>query len=484
VQGALRSQERARRRRSALLVRSRQFETALAVFAKEAAVHLQADLDAGAEIPFDLTARSTRGARGRGPQLYCYQALTAAFVRERWAPLRRLPSYGTAVALLETFESLDRYLLSREAPLGRGERQPRRRAGGPRADAALRALTEDVFAEQSAFEVREERLRAALERLDCAAGSNQAEVMLLATLHGLTIASPELALAPGLTIAQPEALRGVPEEALAPALEDGGEEAGRLLVAFAVEDSDVVGALARGRAVLAELLRALRLFGDGRVTLGRLAWVRVGDGGWSARALGWGGRPHGMLVVSAAQEDELRAFCNLVSRRAPSEGELAWVLRRFELGCERASEHEALSDHLLALGALLVPEARSGESQQPDVRDADIRDADIRDGMLLAERLAALCALPPDRAALVRRVAQALELERAVIAGAAVEHAAGDALVRELANHLRALLRDVICGHLEPDLAALADELLEHEESAEEMLGDAGETGEILNVPV
>jgi hypothetical protein len=216
--------------------------------------------------------------------------------------------------------------------------------------------------------------------------------------------------------------------------------------------------------VLAELLRALRLFGDGRVTLGRLAWLRVGDGGWSARALGCGGRPHGMLVVSAAQEDELRAFCSLVSRRAPREGELAWALGRFELGCERASEHEALSDHLLALSTLLVPEGRSEK--------------------LLAERLAALCALPAERCALTRRVGQALDLERAVIAGTAVEHAGGDALVRELANHLRALLRDVICGHLEPDLAALADELLEREESAEEMLGDEMQTGEIVNVPV
>jgi hypothetical protein len=35
-----------------------------------------------------------------------------------------------------------------------------------------------------------------------------------------------------------------------------------------------------------------------------------------------------------------------------------------------------------------------------------------------------------------------------------------DALVDELAEHLRALLRDVICGHLDPDLRSVADELL------------------------
>jgi hypothetical protein len=461
-------------------VRSRQLETALAVFAKEAAGRLQEDLDGGAEVPFELAARSARGGRGRGTPLYCYQPLTEAFVRERWAPLKRLPSHRTAVALLEGFEGLDRYLLScegpsRDGPLGLGRvREPGRRVGGPRADAALRALLEDVFAGQSDFEVHEERLHAALERLDCAAHSSPEEVTLLATLHGLAIGSPELALAPGLTIAQPDELGGVPDGALAPALEDGREGTGHLLVAFGAEDSDVLGALARGHEVLAELLRALRLFGDGRVTLGRLAWARVGGGGWGARVLGWGGRPHGMLVVSAEQEDELRAFCNLVSRRAPREGELAWALARFEMGCERATEHEALSDYLLALRALLEPEGSAGG--------------------LLGGRLAALCAIPAEHAALARRVAQALALERAAIAGTAPVSAGGDALVRELANHLRALLRDVICGHLEPDLVKLADELLAPREqstdelwdpperSAEEVLGDSGETGEIVDV--
>ena len=35
------------------------------------------------------------------------------------------------------------------------------------------------------------------------------------------------------------------------------------------------------------------------------------------------------------------------------------------------------------------------------------------------------------------------------------------ALVDELARHLRALLRDVVCGHLDDDLVAVADALLD-----------------------
>jgi hypothetical protein len=32
--------------------------------------------------------------------------------------------------------------------------------------------------------------------------------------------------------------------------------------------------------------------------------------------------------------------------------------------------------------------------------------------------------------------------------------------VEELAEHLRAILRDALCGHLDADLCAVADELL------------------------
>ncbi len=258
----------------------------------------------------------------------------------------------------------------------------------------------------------------------------------MATLHGLTVTSPELALTRGLTIAQPNALDGLPPGALAG--EVGSD--GHLVVVLAAEDDEPREALAHGREVLRDLLRALRLFGDGRVTLGALAWARVGNSAWSPLALGAGGRPHGMLVVTAEQEDELRAFCNLVSRRAPDGNELAWALRRFELGCERTSPYEALSDHLLALRALLEPEGPASG--------------------LLAGRLAALCATPERRLELTARTVEAIALERAVVAGSAVEHAAAEALAADLADHLRALLRDVICGHLDPDLIALADELL------------------------
>jgi hypothetical protein len=110
------------------------------------------------------------------------------------------------------------------------------------------------------------------------------------------------------------------------------------------------------------------------------------------------------------------------------------------MGCERLPPFEALTDYLLALRALLEPEGpQSGR---------------------LAQRLAVICAKPEDRAALAERTAHAISLERTVIAGLAPPEPNVDGLVDELAEHLRALLRDVLCGHLDADLRAVADGLL------------------------
>jgi hypothetical protein len=51
-------------------------------------------------------------------------------------------------------------------------------------------------------------------------------------------------------------------------------------------------------------------------------------------------------------------------------------------------------------------------------------------------------------------------LERAVVAGLAPATRAVDALVEEVGEHLRAVLRDVLCGHLSADVRGVADDLL------------------------
>ena len=118
------------------------------------------------------------------------------------------------------------------------------------------------------------------------------------------------------------------------------------------------------------------------------------------------------------------------------------MLRELRERAGRAGTAQALADHLLALRALLEPEGAQSS--------------------VLGRRLAALCAVPAERDALAARVEHAAALERSVVAGAAPGEPLGR-LAAELSGHLRALLRDVLCGHLEADLRGLADALLAHD---------------------
>lgn len=433
-------------------MQSRPLQDALGDFAQEVGSALQAQLEAGAEIPFEL---ASGGARRRGrPGLQLYSPMSSAFVAEHWAQLCRLPSHAQALRALQDFRGLDRYLATLE--LGSGMRSP---SGGGPAGRALQAFVQEVFDEQSDFVLREGRLQGALMRLTAAAAAavEPGSLTIVASLHGLAILSEQVQLAGRLTIARPQALSGVPEQVrwpLWPQREDADAE--HLLVLLDVPEQERVDrTLAYGKELLRELLHALRLYGDGRIALGPLAWASAGDGPFAPLALGLGGHPQGVLVVSVEQEDELRAFCSLLARRMPREGSLAFALRRFELGCERLSELEGLSDNLLALQALLEPE-RMGHG-------------------LLAMRTAALCAPAENRQHLAARVLRAIELERDLVRGEAVQSAAAVELAREIAGHLKALLRDAICGHLAPDLVALADEVALEGQEAPPHPGPEGE---------
>ena len=185
-----------------------------------------------------------------------------------------------------------------------------------------------------------------------------------------------------------------------------------------------------------ELVTALRLWGPGFVSLGAPGWMRHDDGRWQPLALGTGapaaiGPSH---LLAHAEEEAFREFFAALAEAPPAPRRVAWALRRFELGCERARDDEALSDYLLALRALL-------------------------DGEGLALRLAALCAEEGRRKEVQRRVEAAVVLEREVMDGAPGVDLAGP-LVAEVESHLRALLRDLLCGYLDTDLRAIADDIL------------------------
>jgi hypothetical protein len=406
-------------------MRNRQLHAALAAFAEEAAWQLHSVTADGADVPFEVVASGRRDS-----PLYCYRPLTGDFIAERVALLGGLPSFATALGALSVCGGLDGYLEQRGQPVPRGQRE--------RAEAALRTFLGRVFEDSSDFSLSGERVQRAFAELEAALYHGRSETVVIVPLLGLEIASAEVPLGDGLALVRGDSF---PEDAPAEALWAPGAPQAHLLAVLRWEAAPGdPSPVAHARIRLRRLLTGLRLFEAGGFHFGPLAWVRTGAGAWQPFALGAiGHRTAEPLVVAPEQEDELRAFCSLVSRRTPRHGELAWALRRFEMGCERSVPAEALSDHLLGLRALLEPEGPSSGR--------------------LAGRVAALCATEDDRADLAERTAGTAEMERSVIAGLAVDPAI-DARVAELAAHLRALLRDVLCGHLDPDLRALADEIL------------------------
>jgi hypothetical protein len=407
-------------------MRNRQLHGAVAAFAEEAAWQLAAETADGAEVPFEIV----RGGRRDSP-LYCYRPLTADFIEQRVGLLARLESFLPAVHALSGLSGLDRYLDAR------GER------GYPvesrsRAEFALRVFLSHVFEESTDFALSDERLDRAYGELEEALYEGRTDTVVIAPLLGLEVASDAVALADGLTLVRGDAF---PEDAPADALWAPGADRAHLLAVLRWEAAAGDAApVAHARVRLRRLLTALRLYDTTPVAYGPLAWTRTGGSPWQPFALGaLGRRGDRALIVGPDQEDELRAFCSLIARRTPRAGELSWALRRYEMASERAIPAEALTDVLLALRALLEPEGPTSGR--------------------LPGRLAALCALPDDRAALTARVAQTVALERAVVAGLSVDPEL-DALAGELADHLRALLRDVLCGHLDSDLTAVADEII------------------------
>jgi hypothetical protein len=413
-------------------MRNRQLHAALAAFAEEAASRLASDAAGGAEVPFEVV--ELPGGRRDAP-LYCYRPLTASFIEERRSILGRLASYVPAVHALAACGGLDAYLVARgEAKL---PAHPRARA-----EEALRHFLARVFEDTTDFELGPERLARAYDELESLVMDGRALTEVVAPLMGLALMSDEIALGEGLTLVRADACDEVPDEALRAAAGDDHQVVLARLTWEAAPGDEAP--LRHAQVRLRRLLTGLRLYDATGIVLARTAWTRTGGGAWQPFAISGGARPRGVCVIPAQQEDELRAFLSLIGRRTPRGGELAWALGRFELATDRPRPSEALTDVLLALRALLEPEGpQSGR---------------------LAGRVAALCAVPESRATVTERIAHLVALERAVVAGVAPEDAALENLVDELTGWLRALLRDVLCGHLDSDLRAVADELLAEED--------------------
>jgi hypothetical protein len=410
----------------------------LEAFTTDAGMRLDLAAANGDEIPFEVV-QNDGGRSGRIP-LYCYRPLTGDFIRARLGLLVALPAYAPVVRALEGVGGLELYLRAR----GRARLPEERRE---LADEVLRDFLARVFEERSEFAFDDARFEAAYEELERTIYEGRCVTEVVAPLLGIDLdpGTDELALGEGLAIVRCSALAGAPAELA------GQEQPSLLLVLRVAHDRLQQPSVSFARTRFRRVLTALRLFEKGGYAIGPIGYSRIDDGVWSPVPLGSSGRPRLLTLVARDNEDEFRGFCNLIARRLPGAaggrgpdnsgaGEVAWALSRFEMGCERVVPFEALTDYLLALRALLEPEG-PGSGR-------------------LAQRLSMICAPPEERAGLAERTAHAISLERAVIAGLAPADTGVDSLVDELAEHLRAILRDVLCGHLNADVRGIADDLL------------------------
>jgi hypothetical protein len=405
---------------------NRALHDTLAAFVEEAAWQLAEEVAGGAEVPFELVEAGAT-TRASAP-LYCYKPLTGRFIAERIGALARLASYPAAAQGLAALPDLPGYLRAR----GRRTPGPDRRS---QADAALQAFLTAVWSDATDFTFEAQRVAAAFAELEEAAYGGCTLSVVLAPVEGLVIESDEVALGDGLALVRGETLRDVPGELV------GDDYATVAMLALEGAPGDERALEGAGRG-LRRLQTALRLWDDAEPSLGPTAWARTDGGPWMTVPLATGNRrPAGDCLLSGEEEDSLRAFCSLVSRRTPRGGELAWALRRFELGCERASAVEALTDWLLAGRALLAEPGAPGYER-------------------MADRMAAICAPPEDRPECELRLRDAISLERAAVAGLVRPDPDVEDLIGELGSNLRAILRDVLCGHLDPGLRRVADELL------------------------
>ncbi len=409
----------------------------LEAFTTDAGVRLDLAASNGDEIPFEVVTTDV-GRTGRIP-LYCYRPLTGDFIRARLGLLGALPTYAPAARALEGVGGLELYLRARGLNGTPDESRDQ-------ADAVLREFLARVFEERSEFAFDSARFEAAYGELERSIYQGRCVTEVVAPLLGIDLdaETDELAMGEGLSIVRCASLAGAPAEL--------SEPQPLLLVLRVAHDRLQHPSVSFARTRFRRLLTALRLFEKGGYAIGPIGYSRIDDGVWSPVPLGSSGRPRLITLIPRESEDELRAFCNLISRRIGSQspggrgpdnsgaGEAGWALSRFEMGCERVSPFEALTDYLLALRALLEPEGPASGR--------------------LAQRLSMICAAPEQRAALAERTAHAISLERAVIAGLAAADTGVATLVDEMAEHLRAILRDVLCGHLDADVRVVADDLL------------------------
>ena len=386
----------------------------------EAATRLSTRVAEGEEIPFDVAAEAADDSG-----FFSYVPLTGTYVIAHADELRALPGFGPArEAVVEAGVAAGFLEL-------RGEVVPA--DPGERAELMLTSFLAELWEGSAGFALDRDRLDESIALLDAESrGADDADVLVV-PLVGLRMSTQRLQLPHGVRLVRADSIE-VPVEAMR------SEGMGRAawepqFLAVAEQDSDADSALQQ----LHELVSVMRLFKGGGLGLGPYAFAPTGEDTWRRITTGAPAARPGGYRLSDAEAAELAEFAAELESRPDPDGALTWAVGRFEMGCERESSLDGLSDHLLALRAVLEGHGPVGASLP--MRAAAL----ISDGSM-------------DRIEARERVEEALELERELMNGRSLTDAIELAAWTE--EGVRRLLREAALGDLGRDLIGAADETL------------------------
>jgi hypothetical protein len=380
--------------------------------ATEAATRFNAMVAEGDPIPFDVATDTAEDS-----PFYSYVPQTGRYVAERLGELHALHVWSaTREAVVEAGVSAA-YLE------GRGEVVPAE--PGARAERMLEVFFIGLWEGSSGFALDRERLEEQIATLDAEARSADDADVLIVPIVGLRMSMDRLQLPNKVRI---EAMRS-----------EGMGRAPWEPQFLAVAEQHPGEGAEEAMHQLRELISVMRMFKVGGIGLGPFAFAPTSEVTWRRLTTGAPATRPGGYRLSEEEGAELSAFAALLEQLPDPDSALTWAVGRFEMGCERESAMEGLSDHLLALRAVLEGHGPVGASLP------------LRASALIADEQF-------DRIEARERVEEVLELERALMNGRILDGAID--LATWIEDGVRRLLRQAALGELGADLSATADETL------------------------
>lgn len=390
--------------------------------ATEAAGRFSSLVATGDEIPFDVAADSADDGA-----FYSYVPMTGRYVLEHADELRSLPSFAAAREAAVEAGVAAPYLEAR------GEAVPAEPAA--RAELMLTTFFASLWEGSAGFALDREGLESALATLDAESRDADEADVLIVPLVGLRMSMPRLQLPHNVRIVRADSIEA-PVDAMR---SEGMGRAAWEPQYLAVAEQDADGGAEAALMQLRELVSVMRMFKGGGIGLGPYAFAPTGEGCWRRIATGAPSTRPGGYRLSEDEAAELNDFAAALEARPDPDSALSWAVGRFEMGCERPTALEGLSDHLLAMRAVLEGHGPVGASLP--LRAAALIEDDSMDRLQARER-----------------IEDVLELERAMMNGLPVERAVE--LATWMEEGTRRLLRQAALGELGNDLSTTADETL------------------------